>query len=170
MGEGAAAPLRVTTASPEGTRRLAARLARACAPGDVLALIGDLGAGKTTFVTGLAAGLGVPPGVRVQSPTFTLVNEYGGGRLPLYHVDLYRLERAGDLDELGLEEYLEAPGLCAVEWFDRFPELRPDDYLEVRLAVVGTRGREITLTPHGERAAARVAALGRRRRGRGGER
>jgi tRNA threonylcarbamoyladenosine biosynthesis protein TsaE len=160
----AGAAIRMVTASPAATRRVAARLGRLVAPGDVLALIGDLGAGKTTFVTGLAGGLGIPDGVRVQSPTFTLVNEYGGGRLPLYHVDLYRLERHADLDELGLEEYLEGHGVCAVEWFDRFPDLRPDRYLEVRLAVTGPRGRELTLTPHGERAAALARGVARRPR------
>ena len=152
MGEAAR---RVATRSPAATRRLAARLGRIVRPGDVIALVGELGAGKTTFVTGLAEGLAVPPETRVQSPTFTLVNEYQG-RLPLYHIDLYRIAAAGELDELGLHEYLGGAACCAVEWFDRFPEVAPPSYLEVAIAFAGERGRRLTVTPRGAEAEGRA--------------
>ncbi len=99
------------------TRAIAARLAATLQPGAVLLLSGDLGAGKTAFVRGLAEGLGINPG-EVTSPTFTLVHEYRGGRLPLIHVDLYRLDSA-DLDEIGLDTNLALQGIVAVEWSDR---------------------------------------------------
>ncbi len=91
--------------------------------GDVLALTGDLGAGKTHFVKGLAAGLDVPGDV--TSPTFTLIHEYLGGRLPLFHFDLYRLESEEELLRIGFDEYLDAPGVVALEWADKFPALLP---------------------------------------------
>jgi tRNA threonylcarbamoyladenosine biosynthesis protein TsaE len=174
-------PRRVTTRSPAATRQLAARLGRIARPGDAIALVGELGAGKTTFVIGLAEGLGVPRGTRVQSPTFTLVNEYPG-RLPLYHIDLYRIAEAGELDELGLHEYLHGAGLSAVEWFDRFPEVAPASYLEVAIELAGERGRRLRVTPHGaaaadrarewldERARKRQPAKARRTKGKGGAR
>lgn len=105
------------------TRAIAARIATGLAPGAVLLLSGDLGAGKTAFVRGLAEGLGIDPG-EVTSPTFTLVHEYRGGRLPLVHVDLYRLESA-DLDEVGLDQDLAAEGVVAVEWPERLSRLVP---------------------------------------------
>ena len=166
MGVGDAASARVMTRSPAATRRLAARLGRAGAPGDVIALVGELGAGKTTFVSGLAEGLGVPRGTRVTSPTFTLINEYAG-RLPLYHIDFYRLEGGADLDELGLDEYLARGGVCAIEWFDRFPAVCQTDYVEARLTLQGPSERQITLTAHGGRAAAWLRALARPRRAKG---
>jgi tRNA threonylcarbamoyladenosine biosynthesis protein TsaE len=165
MGAGDAAPTRVTTGSPAGTRRLAGRLGRACEPGDVIALVGELGAGKTTFITGLATGLGVPAGTRVMSPTFTLINEYAG-RMPLYHIDFYRLEGRADLEELGLDEYLAGGGVCAIEWFDRFPVVRETDFVEARLTMQGRSRRQITLIPHGPRAAAWLRALPPSRGGR----
>jgi tRNA threonylcarbamoyladenosine biosynthesis protein TsaE len=103
--------------SEADTRAIAAALAPGLIPGAVILLSGDLGAGKTAFVRGLAAGLGIDPD-DVTSPTFTLVHEYRGGRLPLIHVDLYRLERA-ELDEIGLDQDLAAKGVTAVEWSDR---------------------------------------------------
>jgi tRNA threonylcarbamoyladenosine biosynthesis protein TsaE len=99
------------------TRAIAAALAPTLLPGAVVLLSGDLGAGKTAFVRGLAEGLALDPD-EVTSPTFTLVHEYRGGRLPLIHVDLYRLDRA-DLDEIGLDQDLAATGVVAVEWSER---------------------------------------------------
>ena len=91
--------------------------------GDVLALVGELGAGKTQFVKGLAAGLDYAG--EVTSPTFTLIHEYLGGRLPLYHFDFYRLEREDEAVRLDLESYLEGDGVCVIEWPDKFPALLP---------------------------------------------
>jgi tRNA threonylcarbamoyladenosine biosynthesis protein TsaE len=103
--------------SEADTRAIAAALAPTLTPGAVVLLSGDLGAGKTAFVRGLAEGLGIDPD-EVTSPTFTLVHEYRGGRLPLIHVDLYRLDRA-ELDEVGLDQDLAATGVTAVEWSER---------------------------------------------------
>jgi tRNA threonylcarbamoyladenosine biosynthesis protein TsaE len=93
--------------------------------GDVLALCGDLGAGKTHFVKGLAAGLGA--GDVVTSPTFTLIHEYIGGRLPLYHFDFYRLESEAEALRIGLDEYLDGDGVCAIEWAERFQAVLPEN-------------------------------------------
>lgn len=109
--------MRVETSSEAGTRAEAAALARRLEAGTVILLSGDLGSGKTAFVRGLAEGLGLDAG-EVTSPTFTLVHEYRGGRLPLVHVDLYRLDEA-DLDEIGLDPDLAADGVVAVEWSER---------------------------------------------------
>lgn len=109
--------LRQRTHDDAGTRTLARSLAAALQPGDVLLLEGDLGAGKTTFVRGLAEGLGVPPD-EVASPTFALVHEYHGRPLTLFHVDLYRLS-PGETDDLGLEEAVAHGGVMAIEWPDR---------------------------------------------------
>lgn len=108
---------RFVTRSEDETRALARQLATELEAGATLLLMGDLGAGKTAFVRGLAEGLGIDPG-DVTSPTFTLVHEYRGGRLPLVHVDLYRLDRA-DLDEIGLDGDLAAQGVLAIEWAER---------------------------------------------------
>lgn len=100
--------------SAQETEALGERLAAVLQPGDVVAYTGDLGAGKTAFTRGLARGLGVPD--RVTSPTFTIVNEYEGGRLPLFHFDLYRMESPEELFDIGWEDYLARGGVCAVEW------------------------------------------------------
>ena len=100
--------------SPLETEALGERLAAHLHPGDVIAYTGDLGAGKTAFTRGLARGLGVTD--RVTSPTFTIVNEYEGGRLPLFHFDLYRMDSPEELFDIGWEEYLARGGMCAVEW------------------------------------------------------
>ncbi len=99
---------------PEQTEALGRRLAARLRPGDVVAFTGELGAGKTAFTRGLAQGLGILE--RVTSPTFTIVNEYEGGRLPLFHFDMYRLSCAGELFDIGWEDYLLRGGVCAVEW------------------------------------------------------
>jgi tRNA threonylcarbamoyladenosine biosynthesis protein TsaE len=110
----------VTTSEAE-TESAAAQVAAGLVPGDVLLLTGNLGAGKTAFVRGLARGLGLDPGV-VSSPTFALIHEYRGGRLPLFHADLYRLDRA-HADDLGLDELGAADGVLAIEWPDRLAHL-----------------------------------------------
>lgn len=131
-----------TSTSEDHTRAIAAALASTLAPGAVLLLSGDLGAGKTAFVRGLAEGLGLDPD-DVTSPTFTLVHEYRGGTLPLIHVDLYRLDRA-DLDEIGLDQDLAAKGVTAVEWAERLT--RPmAGAITVRIADRGADRREIAI-------------------------
>lgn len=134
---------RQTTRSEAETAAVGAELARTLRPGAVVLLSGDLGAGKTAFVRGMAEGLGIDP-ADVSSPTFTLVQEYRGGRLPLYHVDLYRL-KPSEVDDLGLDEITQAGGVTAVEWPDRLP--RP---FEIAIAVQIDQGdgdtRKIELT------------------------
>ncbi len=112
-----------------GTVCLGELLAGFLCAGDVVGLRGDLGAGKTFFAGVVARGLGVPREVAVTSPTFTLIKEYKNGRMPLYHMDLYRLGDPGELYDLGLWEYYEGDGVCIVEWCDRFDDLWPDDAL-----------------------------------------
>lgn len=112
------------TRSPQETERLGAALARYLLPGDVLAYTGDLGAGKTAFTRGLAAGLGITD--RVTSPTYTVVNEYLNGRLPLFHFDMYRLHSADELFDIGWEDYLTRGGVCAVEWSENVEDALED--------------------------------------------
>lgn len=126
------------TASPEETLALGEQLAAFVQPGDVFALYGDLGAGKTHLVKGLARGLGIPAD-DVSSPTFTLVNEYDGA-LPLYHLDVYRIERLRELEEIGVEEYLNGEGLCVIEWPERMEAMLPAHTVRFRLTH-GTNGR-----------------------------
>ena len=128
------------SSSEEETRRIAARLASDLRAGAVVLLRGDLGAGKTAFVRGMAEGLGLNAD-EVTSPTFTLVHEYRGGRLPLIHVDLYRLDRA-DLDEIGLDQDLAASGIVAVEWPERLSR-SINGATTVTIADLGTDRREI---------------------------
>ena len=123
--------MNVTTHSQEETAAVGRRLAASVAPGSVLLLIGDLGAGKTALVRGLAEGLGVAP-EDVSSPTFTLMQEYRGGRLPLIHVDLYRLNDSREIDELGLEE-LGLESVLAIEWAEKLPRAIADA-IEIRIA------------------------------------
>jgi tRNA threonylcarbamoyladenosine biosynthesis protein TsaE len=131
----------VVTASEAETQAVASELAATLKPGDVLLLSGDLGAGKTTFVKGLAAGLGIDPD-EVSSPTFTLLHEYRGGRLTLYHADLYRLDKTAT-DDLGLEETGVRDGVLAIEWPDRLSHDISDAKL-IRLEIVNDASRRIT--------------------------
>ena len=126
------------------TGAIASALAATLGPGAVILLSGDLGAGKTAFVRGLAGGLGLDPD-QVTSPTFTLVHEYRGGRLPLIHVDLYRLERA-ELDEIGLDQDLAARGVTAVEWAERLARRIPRA-VSVTITDRGGDCRSITIEP-----------------------
>jgi tRNA threonylcarbamoyladenosine biosynthesis protein TsaE len=128
--------------SEEETRRIAAALAKELRAGAIVLLKGDLGAGKTAFVRGLAEGLGIKA-EEVTSPTFTLVHEYRGGRLPLVHVDLYRLDRA-DLDEIGLDQDVATQGIVAVEWPERLSR-KISNTIGVRIADRGGDHREIEI-------------------------
>ena len=115
--------------SPEDTEDIGARLAEQLEPGAVVAFTGDLGAGKTAFTRGLARGLGIPN--RITSPTFTIVNEYEGGRLPLFHFDMYRLGSADELFDIGWEDYLRRGGVCAVEWSENIADALEEDAVRV---------------------------------------
>jgi tRNA threonylcarbamoyladenosine biosynthesis protein TsaE len=134
----------ITTHSEEETAAVGRGIANSLEPGSVLLLFGDLGAGKTAFVRGLAEGLGVAP-EEVSSPTFTLMQEYRGGRVPLVHVDLYRLNDAREIDDLGLEE-LGLDSVLAIEWADKLP--RPvAGAVEVRIDHAAGDTRSIVITP-----------------------
>jgi tRNA threonylcarbamoyladenosine biosynthesis protein TsaE len=135
-------PSTITTHSEDETSAAGEQLAASLDAGDVVLLYGDLGAGKTAFVRGLARGLDAPSG-DVSSPTFTLVQEYHG-RLTLYHVDLYRLEPA-EVDDLGLEELVLGDGVVAIEWAERWRG-RPDDVCEVRIEDGGDEQRRISIS------------------------
>ena len=134
----------VQTCSEDETLAVARDLAARLKPGDIVRLSGDLGAGKTAFVRGLAVGLGIDPDA-VSSPTFTLVHEYRGGRLTLYHADLYRLDNA-TTEGLGLEEERVAGGVLAIEWPDRLTHAVPGA-IEVAMELTGDTTRRITVVP-----------------------
>lgn len=129
--------------SPAETESLGARSALTARHGMVFALSGDLGAGKTQWVRGFARGLGIPD--RVHSPTFTLVNEYGGGRLKLFHLDLYRLETPAQLITAGIDEYLSPDGVAVIEWAERAldPQSRPPALITVKVEIITESERKI---------------------------
>lgn len=136
------------THSPQETRVLGRRLAETLLPGDVLLLWGNLGAGKSELTRGIAEGLGVT--ATVTSPSFTILNVYDDGRVPLYHFDWYRLNSADELYEMGMDEYLGGDGVAVVEWPSQCPEAIPETHLAVKLEPMGDNEREITLTPMGD--------------------
>ena len=130
------------TNSPEETEQLGAALGRIVRPGTVIAYRGDLGAGKTAFTRGLARGLGYTD--IVTSPTYTIVNEYLGGRLPLFHFDMYRLTSPDDLWDIGWEDYLDRGGVCCVEWSENVADAL-EDPITVTIDKLGENSRRITL-------------------------
>lgn len=121
----------IETNSPEETFKLAEELGRKASAGQVYTLNGDLGVGKTVFAKGFASGLGITD--EVNSPTFTILQEYEGGRLPLYHFDVYRIEEPEEMEEVGYEDYFYGDGVCLVEWADMIRELLPDDAISVEI-------------------------------------
>lgn len=141
--------LPVETASVEETVALGEQLANHLQPGDIVALYGDLGAGKTHLVKGIARALGVEEAA-VSSPTFTIVQEYAG-TLPIYHIDAYRVEHPDELYELGYEDYFYGDGLCLIEWPSRIELLLPDDVIRLRLTHQGGDRRSIECARDGER-------------------
>ena len=132
-----------TSASPAETESAGRSVARNLPPGTVVALVGPLGAGKTQFVKGLAAEMGAP--VSVTSPTFTLIHEYTGGRIPIYHFDFFRLEDRQAAERLGLDEYFFGDGISIVEWADKFPELIPPGARWISLEPKSENERLITI-------------------------
>jgi tRNA threonylcarbamoyladenosine biosynthesis protein TsaE len=129
------------TSSAAETIELGRTLASRLEPGDVVAFYGELGAGKTTMIKGIAAGLGVAD--VVKSPSFVIVTEYVG-RLPVYHVDLYRLDEKSDFESIGLDSYLDGDGVCLIEWAERAEKVLPDTTIRVRMSVEGA-GRRIEI-------------------------
>jgi tRNA threonylcarbamoyladenosine biosynthesis protein TsaE len=147
------------TRGPEETIALGRRIGRAARPGDVLALVGELGSGKTHLAKGIAEGLGAAEARRVTSPTFVLLREYRDGHIPFYHFDAYRLRGAADLEAIGAAECFEGDGVSALEWADRAAGALPPDHLEVRLEVTGESSRRATFLARGPRAQALLKAL-----------
>lgn len=142
-------PFAFRSGSPDETKRLGGLLGKAATPGSVIALTGELGAGKTVLVKGAAEALGVDPR-QVTSPTFVLVNEYRGP-MPIYHFDAYRLQGAADLIAIGCEEMFFGEGVSLIEWADRVAECLPDERLDVALQHAGETTRDIRLCARGNR-------------------
>ena len=139
----------VVTSSHEQTWRIGQMLGSRLEPGDIICLYGDLGAGKTSFTYGIALGLEVKDKY-ITSPTFTFVNEYKG-RIPFYHIDLYRLKDPEELEGIGFEEYIDSDGVTVIEWAERAEDELPDDRLSVYLSYVDEHSREIGFLAEGER-------------------
>jgi tRNA threonylcarbamoyladenosine biosynthesis protein TsaE len=140
----------VLTGSARQTMSWGTRLGRLLEGGEIIALIGELGAGKTCFVQGVTKGLEIGKDAWIRSPSFTLINEYHG-RLPVYHIDLYRIETRAHLEGLNLREYLYSDGVSLIEWFENLPAEEVDEYLELRIAYADSNRRQLTFSPHGER-------------------
>lgn len=131
----------ITLKNEEETAEYGRRLGREAKPGTVIALIGDLGSGKTTLTRAIGEGLGVTE--MITSPTFTIVKEYRSGRCPLYHFDVYRIGDACEMEELGYEEFFYGDGVCVIEWADLIEEILPGDATKIRICPGGSEGERI---------------------------
>ena len=140
--------MKLTSHSPEETQRFGKELGHLAQAGDVILLVGNLGAGKTCLTQGIAWGLNIDGYAR--SPSFVVVNEYRG-RLPMYHIDLYRLDSIAEIAEIGLDDYLNGNGLCVVEWADKALNLMPPQNLLIKIDLLGDNERKLGLTSYGER-------------------
>ncbi|MFQ5925362.1 MAG: tRNA (adenosine(37)-N6)-threonylcarbamoyltransferase complex ATPase subunit type 1 TsaE [Dehalococcoidia bacterium] len=140
--------MNLVSQSPEQTQQLGRGLGRLAKLGDLFLLVGDLGSGKTCLTQGIAWGLGIEG--YATSPSFILINQYRG-RLPFYHIDLYRLDRIEEVIELGLEDYLYGRGVCAVEWAEKGLAVLPQEHLLVEMGFLSDTNRSITFKPSGER-------------------
>ncbi|MCX5913337.1 MAG: tRNA (adenosine(37)-N6)-threonylcarbamoyltransferase complex ATPase subunit type 1 TsaE [Deltaproteobacteria bacterium] len=141
----------IVTRGPGETIRLGKSLGELLRPGDVVALIGDLGAGKTTLAKGIATGAGVEDESEVTSPSFVLVNEYQG-RFPIYHADLYRLQEAREVEDLGWEEFIFGEGISLLEWAEKIPGILPEERIEVRIFWIGPAERKFLIAGKGAQA------------------
>ena len=121
----------IETNSPQETKELGKKMAERAKPGDVFTLMGDLGVGKTVFTQGIAEGLGIDE--PVNSPTFTIVQEYESGRMPFYHFDVYRIGDPEEMDEIGFDDYIYGDGLCLIEWADLIEEILPEKRVAIRI-------------------------------------
>lgn len=149
--------LDVVSLNAEQTQQLGGRVGELVQPGDVIALQGELGAGKTNFAQGLARGLALPD--QVHSPTFILANEYRGGRMPLYHVDAYRVENAAEALGFGLDDYLNGQGVVVVEWAERIRAALPSDLFWIEFRHLGETERGIHIEAFGARYEKLLAQL-----------
>ena len=150
--------MRMLSESCEQTAKLGETLGRLLDDGSVVALIGELGAGKTVFAQGLALGLGVGPDEYVSSPSFTLINQYQG-RMPVFHVDTYRLGNEAEMVALGYEEYFDPNGVTIIEWADKVRKLLPEKCIIVEFRIVDTDSREIELKLVGQWPAGKAAEI-----------
>jgi len=148
----------IELSSQQHTKNLGDVLGRIVQPGDIITLTGSLGAGKTALTQAIGHGLGVDPRIYITSPTFSLLHEYKG-RIPLYHMDLYRLGSESEIESLGLPEYFCGDGLTVIEWPERLGSLMPDERLHIDLVISGESSRIAKLTPHGEYWQKKVADI-----------
>ncbi len=160
-GGGTTAGRSIVTRSAEETFALGAAIGAVAPGGTILCLFGDLGSGKTKLTQGIASGLSVPAGYAVTSPTFTYVNEYPG-RLPLFHIDLYRITSPEELLDLGWEEYMGADAVVAVEWAERAGDWLPERRIDVAITITDQDERKFDITFAGEHAAVDAALVSKR--------
>jgi tRNA threonylcarbamoyladenosine biosynthesis protein TsaE len=149
--------LELISRSPFQTRRLGSRIGKLALPGDIILLVGSLGAGKTCLTHGIARGLGIKE--YTPSPSFVLIREFHG-RLPLYHIDLYRLDQIEEIAELGLDDYLYGSGVCVIEWAEKGLSLMPKEYLLIELSFLDNSERCLIFKPCGQHYLEMVAELG----------
>jgi len=143
-------PKNIVTKNREATIRAGEQLAKSLGPGCLVALTGELGSGKTTFVKGIAKGLGVRNYRYVNSPSFVIIKEYKG-KIPLYHFDVFRLDSPSDIDALSFEEYFYRDGICVIEWADRIKQLLPKKHIEVKIEIIGQDKRKICINPKSQK-------------------
>jgi tRNA threonylcarbamoyladenosine biosynthesis protein TsaE len=154
--------LEMVSSSAGQTRKIGMKLGNLAASGDIILLVGSLGAGKTCLTQGIALGLGIHE--YTASPTFVLVREYRG-KLPLYHIDLYRLDRIEEVTQLGLDDYLDGSGVCVVEWADKGLSVLPEEHLLIEMQIVSPMKRKLSFMPKGTRYLEMLSKLNSARRG-----
>ena len=152
MAEGVPrAESQITTRCVDETRKLGETIGAVVTAGTILALYGDLGSGKTSFVQGLGRGLGVPDDYYITSPSYTLINEYPG-RFLLFHIDLYRIENPVDIEDIGLFEILEEDGVVAIEWAEKMGKDLPPNHVKLHFEIINDKTRKISIIPQGAKA------------------